>query len=539
MVGGHGRLTDAGRRPRLPSAFPFMRRTLRAAALVLTAACGTAPAPAPVPVRVEPTAAELRRDLFAFADDSFRGRRTGTPDADRAAAWIARRLAQLGVEPAGDSGYFHRVPLRRTAIAADSIVVEGPGGRRRLALGQDLLALTRLGPGAPLPALAAAGDVVFAGYGLTDPALGRDDYKGLDVRGKVVVIAGAVPPTADSAKRASMERPDMLFSRIGGAIGRGPAAIVLLVPDSLFAMVAGQFSTTMVELAKGAAPAAGGARPLPMVAVARLATGSPLVPAGWPAADAPAPLPGTRLAAALRETTADFNGYNVVGVVRGSDPALNRTYVAYGAHYDHIGIQPAVDGDSIANGADDDGSGSMLQLAVARSFAQGPRPRRSLLFVWHVGEEQGLFGSEAFTAAPTVPLDSVVAQLNADMVGRNGGDSLYIVGPGAAPNGQSAVLGAVVDSVNAALPRRFTFDREWDTTTHPERIYYRSDHFNYARKGIPIVFFTSGLHPQYHQVSDEASRIDYAKMERIGALLYRTGTALGNRATRPRPTATQ
>jgi Zn-dependent M28 family amino/carboxypeptidase len=138
-----------------------------------------------------------------------------------------------------------------------------------------------------------------------------------------------------------------------------------------------------------------------------------------------------------------------------------------------------------------------------------------------------------------VPLDSIVAQLNADMVGRNGDDSLYIVGPGAAPNGQSATLGAVIDSVNATTARPFAFNREWDTTTHPERIYFRSDHFNYARKGIPIVFFTTGLHPQYHQVTDEAGLINYPKMERIGNLMYRAGFALGDRPTRPKPTATQ
>jgi Zn-dependent M28 family amino/carboxypeptidase len=209
--------------------------------------------------------------------------------------------------------------------------------------------------------------------------------------------------------------------------------------------------------------------------------------------------------------------------------------VAYGAHYDHVGIVAPQNGDSISNGADDDGSGTVTLLAIARAFAQGPRPRRSALFVWHIGEEKGLFGSEAFTEKPTVPADSIVAQLNADMIGRNAADSLYIVGPGAAPNGQSAVLGTVVDSVNAAGARPFVFNREWDTTTHPERIYYRSDHFNYAKKGIPIVFFTTGLHDQYHKVTDEAALIDYAKMARIGDLMYRTGMALGNRATRPRP----
>jgi Zn-dependent M28 family amino/carboxypeptidase len=155
-----------------------------------------------------------------------------------------------------------------------------------------------------------------------------------------------------------------------------------------------------------------------------------------------------------------------------------------------------------------------------------------VLFVWHTGEEEGLFGSEHFTAHPPVPLDSIVAQLNADMIGRNAPDSLYLVGPVAAPKGQSRLLGALVDSVNAALPRPFRINREWDSPTHPEQIYYRSDHFNYARRGVPIVFFTSGLHDDYHRVSDEADKIDYDKLARVDLLLLGVGRAVGERETR-------
>ncbi|MEP7348205.1 MAG: M28 family peptidase, partial [Gemmatimonadaceae bacterium] len=490
------------------------------------------------PARLEPNAAELKTDLYAFAADSFRGRETGTPDADRAAAWIARRLQALGLEPAGDSGYFHRVPMQSARTVPKEISVTTPSGKTMLAFGRDIAFLTALGPGAPLPKLSADAEVVFVSYGLVDPSTSRDDYAGLDVAGKVVVIAGLAPPGLDSARKAQMENPQVLFSRLGTAIGKQPAAIILLLPDSVFRLAAGQFAGTQVQLG-----AANGTdekpRVLPMVGVARLTTGSPLLPAGWPASDKGTPLAGTRFTAAVTAESRSFNGYNVVGIVRGSDPALRNTFVAYGAHYDHIGIQPSVNGDSIANGADDDGSGSVTLLAIARAFTQGPKPKRSALFVWHVGEEKGLFGSQAFVEHPTVPIDSIVAQLNADMIGRNGDDSLYIVGPGAAPNGQSAVLGAVIDSVNAASPRPFIFDREWDTTTHPERIYYRSDHYNYARKGIPIVFFTTGLHKEYHQVTDEAALINYEKMARIGTLMYRSGLALGDRLTRPKPTGVQ
>ena len=508
-------------------------------ALLTLAACSGGAAStttSPVPSAGGPTAAELRQDLFVFASDSFGGRETGTPYADKAARWLAARLERIGLEPGGDSGYFARVPMKRTKVVAGPLELSAAGTTTTLRQGRDLAFLAALGPGAPLPKNSVDAELAFVGYGIVDAKLKRDDYAGLNVAGKVVVIAGIAPPGLDAEQVKEVSKPDALFSRLGAAIGRGPAAVVLLLPDSVFAMAASQFSSNQLELDKGGLTPAK-ARVLPMVAVGRL--GSAMMPAGWPTASGAALAAGARLKASYSETSEAFNGYNVVGIARGSDPALRNSYVAFGAHYDHIGMGEAVKGDSINNGADDDGSGTVTQLAIARAWMSGPRPKRSALFVWHIGEEKGLFGSETFTDKPTVPIDSIVAQLNADMIGRNGDDSLYIVGPGAAPNGQSAVLGAMVDSVNTATARPFTFDREWDTTTHPERIYYRSDHYNYARKGIPIVFFTTGLHPQYHQVTDEPALINYDKMARIGQLIYRTGLAVGNRTTRPKPSAVQ
>jgi Zn-dependent M28 family amino/carboxypeptidase len=169
-----------------------------------------------------------------------------------------------------------------------------------------------------------------------------------------------------------------------------------------------------------------------------------------------------------------------------------------------------------------------------------------MLFVWHAAEEKGLLGSAHFTERPTVPIDSIVAQINADMIGRNGASSedapaavgsenvLFVVGPSAAENGQSRVLGQIVDSVNARQPVPFVFNREWDSPTHPERIYFRSDHYNYAKRGVPVVFLTTGLHADYHKVSDEASRIDVGKLARVAAMMHDVVVAVANRRTRPR-----
>ena len=161
------------------------------------------------------------------------------------------------------------------------------------------------------------------------------------------------------------------------------------------------------------------------------------------------------------------------------------------------------------------------------------RPRRSVLFVWHVGEEKGMLGSAYFTSHPTVPIDSIVTQFNADMIGRNESNSVALIGPRAAPNYQSWRLGMIVDSVNRAYPTPLHIERASDDPDDPEHIYQRSDHYNYAKKGIPIIFFTSGLHADYHRVTDEASKIDYDKLARVSRLMLEAGLAIANRSSRP------
>jgi len=278
------------------------------------------------------------------------------------------------------------------------------------------------------------------------------------------------------------------------------------------------------------------------------------------------------------DSSARFNGHappgtarNVVAILRGSDPVLRNEYVAIGAHNDHIGVRatPAdydslrafnialdkagfpmwdrrirldkrtairatihvnVDSlhrvrpanlDSINNGADDDGSGTVMVLEIAQAMASAPvKPKRSILFIWHTGEEAGLLGSRWYSDHPTVPRESIVAQLNMDMVGR--GEAIDLVGGG--PNYLQLVgsrrlsteLGDIVERVNSERPTPFRFDYQYDRNDDPNRIYCRSDHYSYARYGIPIVFFTTGLHADYHQVTDEPQYIAYDHMKRIG-----------------------
>jgi Zn-dependent M28 family amino/carboxypeptidase len=194
--------------------------------------------------------------------------------------------------------------------------------------------------------------------------------------------------------------------------------------------------------------------------------------------------------------------------------------------------------DSIFNGADDDGSGSMGVLEIAEALANAPtKPARSILFVWHTGEEDGLLGSAYYTSHPTVPRDSIIAQINIDMIGRGtaqdvkdlgGPDYLIVVGH----RRMSQDLGDVIEAVNARQPRPFRFDLAWDAPNHPEQIYGRSDHANYARIGIPVAFFFTGLHADYHQITDEPQYIDYPHYTRIVQYLNDVVVELANRPER-------
>jgi hypothetical protein len=518
--------------------------TLCAAALALGCARPAA-APAPPPanageVRGESavTVADLRRDLYIFADDSFRGRDAATGDAARAARFLAAQAAAIGLEPAGDSGTFlQRVPIVREYLgAASRVTVTMPNGTSQiLAIGPQLLPAIALGEDVPLPKLDAEGDLVFGGYGAAVPGA-PDELADQSIAGKAVVFVMETPPGIPADARAAFEREHPVAERIARLAERGPSAIIVLMSGR-----AAQMMPAIAAEIRDSAPRLGEFTPavprtMPMVLYADPKGASPFLPAGWPAPGKPRTLTGRRLSAHIDYHYTMVPAFNVVGIRRGADPALRGGFVAFGAHLDHIGIQRPERGDSIANGADDDGSGSVALLAIARAaVAQRPPPRRSMLFVWHTGEELGLYGSEWFTAHPAVPLDSIVAQLNADMIGRNAPDSLYLVGPHAAPNHQSLVLGQIVDSVNKSLARPFIINREWDSPSHPEQIYYRSDHYNYARNGIPVVFFTSGLHADYHQVSDEPAKIDFTKLSRVAAFIFDVGLAVADRDARPFP----
>jgi len=236
---------------------------------------------------------------------------------------------------------------------------------------------------------------------------------------------------------------------------------------------------------------------------------------------------------------------NVVAIWEGRDPVLKNEMVAIGAHYDHVGIHQDAEGpDKIFNGADDDGSGTVSVLAIAEALAKAPkRPKRSVLFVWHCGEEKGLWGSRYFNKYPTVDIKQVIAQLNIDMIGRSkkaddtnpkdkdltGENAIYVIGS----EMMSSTLGAVVKRSNSGY-LDLAYDYKYDDPNDKERFFYRSDHYNYARNGIPITFWFDGVHVDYHQPGDEPQKIDYNKMEKVARTVLITLLELTDLKERPK-----
>ncbi len=511
---------------------------------------------AQTPTKPAITPADLKTRLYIYADDSMMGRAAGTEYNLKATAYIAAEVRRLGLVPAGDSGgYFQNVPLvKRELDPTARLAVDGAA----LRLWDDYVPRDQSVATRPIDGAQA----VFAGaWGATTMLLPEE------AAGKLVVIAAPLHPNP--------QQPAWFVPRAGVAAryrtAAGIAIVTLdLMPDELRQV----FRSAGVTL-KGEAPPAG--PPLPTYLYVTAATAERLL--GVPVATAAVGTTGKTVQGALPFVESPAPARNVVGILPGSDARLKGEYVAIGAHNDHIGfnnspvdhdslrayngamrklvlaapggrptpdqiaaIHVNVDSlrrlrparrDSIANGADDDGSGTVTVLEIAEQLASAtPRPKRSIVFVWHTGEELGLFGSQWFTDHPTVPSDSIVAQLNMDMVGRGGPGEEKLGGPTylqlIGSRRLSTELGDLVETVNKTERQPFTFDYQYDAAGHPEQYYCRSDHYMYARYGIPITFFSTGDHQDYHQVTDEPQYIDYDHMARVGQLVYDIARAVAN-----------
>lgn len=497
-------------------------------AIVLINACAPSPAsisPAGGSTSAEISAVDLRERIGVLAHDSLGGRDTGTPGIDMAAEYLASEVRRLGLRPAGDDGgFFQNVPLERRITRA-TVTLTGPAGTRTLGP-EEVLPVSGLGGLPDASRQSGSGPLIFGGH-IIDSDLDGTELDLQQLSGAIVIVRLNPAPGIDPTTTPPRPAMAALLSPVS------PASAVLLVAEEteveFWEYVSEVSMKGSFSLADNSSPTGPTAPPFFLISTegAERLIGVPLSEARRPRTDL-----GT-MQYSINEEVTHIQGRNVIGVIPGRDPMRRDEYVTLGAHYDHVGIGTPENGDSIYNGADDNASGTAALLEIAEGLAHLPpnqRPARSILFAWVTAEESGLLGSEYFTDNPTIPRESMIAHINLDMVGRNHPDSIFSVGS----RRIATELGEIVEEVNRRQARPFIFDFEFDQPGHPEQIYCRSDHYNYARFGIPIVFLTTGLHDQYHAPSDEAALIDYAKAARVASLVMDVAVELANREAGPR-----
>ena len=504
------------------------------------------------------SAAQLRTYLSFIASDEMEGRDTPSRGLDTVAKFIALNLTRWGFKPAGDDGTFlQKIALRREQIDPAKTIAEING--QKFMAGDDFLPST--------VAATMTGPLVYVGRGWTVQPKNIDDLKGVDVKGKIMVVLGQGFPQGVSQADLRGAQPGTVVSPATYGQMHGAKGIITIYnpnagqPWDVQRQRAMQPGRAVVEKFQ-AQTQTGPANPaLPNIVIApKMATAlfegeksdAATIMGRAATAEAVTPFdlnPNKNVSITIATAPSRVMTQNVVGIWEGGDPKLKSEYVAVGAHYDHIGVagvgqcQP-INGDTICNGADDDGSGTTAVLGMAEALSHAKiRPKRSVLFVWHCGEEKGLWGSRYFTDYPTVPLEQVVTQLNIDMIGRSkkegdtdprnaslsGPNEIYVIGS----TMMSTELGKLSQDVNGAY-LKIGYDVKYDDPKDPNRFFFRSDHYNYARKGIPIIFFFDGVHEDYHRAGDEPQKIDYDKMERVTRTIYMTLWEVANLATRPK-----
>ena len=524
--------------------------------LAALAACGDAGAPQNASI----TQDQLSADLHVLAHDSMGGRLVGSRQLGAAAEWIAGRFEELGLAGAGEGGgYLQPFELTWFSLGqGNRLTVSGSGSAR--APGEGWSPSNASGTGS------VTAPVVFAGFGIVEPRLGYDDYLDEDVSGRVVLMLEREPGVADAASpfdgvvttESSREWRKVLAAEERGAVGvlltrdvHNRAAVedwdrthaanwpdeprrierftlgawaqqitipAVLISTELAEALVSRAGRSLEELSMEAERAEGGLGPLE--------------------------LPGSQVSLNVAVERHDVPGANVMAMIEGSDPELRDEVVIIGAHHDHNGETES----EVFNGADDDGSGTVGVMAIAEAYAraaeEGDRPRRSVVFAIWDAEERGLLGAWYYTLRPIFPLQSTVANLNMDMIGRHeevppeGGGRFRGLETQSAESNSNATnilgysrtpeLASIVEAANSyGLTLRMRYDNG------ESNLLRRSDHWPFLQNDVPAVWFHNGLHPDYHTPNDTPERIEYEKMTRIVRLVHQTSWDVANADGRP------
>lgn len=489
----------------------------------------------PVPSTVDSiTPGELRMHLQFLSSPELGGRYTLSPSFAIVARYIASHLEAYGFKGAGDHGDFlqtFQVISSKPDTAKSLLEISFDGKPKSYHFG-DFYIPAESGNGD------AAGKIVFVATGISSPSQHQDDYAGLDVKGKIVLIVPGTPSGID------MSRLDRNEHGQGAARAHGAVAILQLPPQRLLELMKGKGFQERAASRESVRLARDGEGNLPQVTLGPALAEEILATCGldiktvYQAANHKQKLQAKSVDLTAKMTVATqqtkSTTQNVAGILEGTDPVLKHEYVMFSAHYDHLKTGP---GGEIYPGADDDGSGTTSVLAIAHAMSL-ERPKRSVLIMFHAGEELGLLGSEYNTDyAPVVPLKQMVADLNIDMIGRSklpgdnameddhltDANTVYLVGS----NRISQELHQLSEETNSQF-QKMKLDYYYNDPNNPERIYFRSDHWNYAKHGIPIIFYFDGTSVDYHRPTDTIEKIDFTKMTKVARLVFETGWRIAN-----------
>ncbi|NHF60239.1 M28 family peptidase [Flavobacteriaceae bacterium TP-CH-4] len=470
------------------------------------------------------TSEELKTHLYTYASDEFEGRETGTPGQKKAVAYLKEEYQKLGIPAAkGGDNYFQKVPLEMMKLPKGSISFNG----EELALGKDFLTFS-----------ANEGNydgIVYVGYGIEEGDY--SDYSGLDVEGKVVLVKAGEPKNEDGSYTLSGSYEASIWSNMSEAIEKRSAlakekgAVGMFYFDSQNYPRFKRYFDYMKRNNSGQMSLKEENEEDYFQIFLTEETAKKMM-ADILTNNTPQEVPAS-LNVQLKASNSDVDSENVVALLKGSTKPDE--YVVISSHLDHIGV--TADG-QINNGADDDGSGTVALLEIAEAFKQaaqaGNGPARSIVFLHVTGEEKGLLGSQYYTdREPLVPLEKTVANLNIDMIGRidpkreGNRNYVYLIG--------SDKLSTDLHELSEAVNKKYMnieLDYTYNDENDPNRFYYRSDHYNFAKNNIPIIFYFNGTHDDYHRPGDTPDKINYDLLENRTRLIFHTAWEVANRDAR-------
>lgn len=465
------------------------------------------------------TAADMKKHLFIIAGPEMEGRNTPSPGLERAADYIENHFRNLGLAPSSNGTYRQQFPLYRDSVTSSALKVNGSA----FELNNDFQPNANTNHTAEF----RFSEAVFVGYGIVDGAI--DDYREVDVKGKLVLLLDGAPASYKPSQ-PGRNAASGIFAKLRNAQAKGAAAVLVVYgnfPRKTFSSTSnyslnGYAASIMPQTFFISEKVAAGIMGADGQDILNKMKSSALASKAYKA----------NIDLGFTKTTSVSYASNVLGILEGTDK--KDEYVVITAHYDHEGKR--TDG-TIFYGADDDGSGTTTVLELAEAFAQakkaGKGPRRSIIFMTVAGEEKGLWGSWYYAHNPLYPLDKTTVNLNIDMVGRvgeeyqnNAKDSanyVYIIGD----DKLSTDLAVITDKVNKTM--KMVLDRKYNDPNDKNRFYYRSDHYNFAEQGVPVIFYFNGVHADYHRPTDTPDKINYPLMAKRGQLIYHTALEIANR----------